>query len=135
MATSISQYLYKYLCDMNPKFKELVKINSTNLIYKKYMDEIYKDDELKKLWLETLANINEITEMAKIKYKKKPKNFKEYRRVYYNNLYKNNDEYRESKLQYHRNRYKLTNDLKKENEELKNKINCLESQNNAVNVC
>ena len=119
MAVSISQYLYKYLCDLNPKFKEVIKINSANLIYKKYVDEIYKDEELKTIWIDTLKNINELTEQAREKYKKKPKDYKDFRREYYKNLYNTNEEFRNWKLQYHKDRYKITNQLKRENEELK----------------
>jgi len=132
MAVSISQYLYKYLCDLNSKFKEVVKINSANLIYKKYVNEIYKDEELKNIWIDTLKNINELTEYAREKYKKKPKDYKDFRREYYRNLYNNNEELRAWKLQYHKDRYKLTNTLKKENEELKNKLKTLDLQNQVI---
>jgi len=54
----MSRYLHRYLCEQNSKFNE-IKINNQNIIYNKYIKKVFEDDEMKKIWEDTLKNIDE----------------------------------------------------------------------------
>jgi len=116
----MSRYVYRYLCEQNPKFEEKIKINNQNMIYLKYIKIINEDEDLKKLWDYTIENIQEINELAQKKYvKKRNENYelnkKLYWREYYKNYYNTHENYREYKKTYSNVKHK-NNKLQKENE-------------------
>ena len=130
----MSKYVFKYLCDKYPIFAEKVKLTDKNLIKKQYIDEIYNNESLKKIFLEAFNNIIEIEKIAKEKYKKSPEQLKKYRREYYYKKYNENEEFREKKKKCLRDKYdknKMIREYKKTKEdykEMKKKLDDLEKK-------
>lgn len=119
----ISKFVYKYLCEINPKFQQVIKLNNQNLICKKYIEEMNKDEELKQIFENVKNNIEEITKVAKEKYLKYKNKEKEYNREYCLKFYHSHPEYKEKQNQYKKQQRLKIKKLKEENEKLKNVIN------------
>ena len=83
----VSKYLFKYMCEMNPKFNNIVL--KSNIIRQKDINEIEKDEEMYKLWTDVINNKKQLTEEAKKKYYIYKNRVKEYNKKYCLEFYHN----------------------------------------------
>lgn len=128
----VSRNVIKYLIDLNPKFS-FIKIKTNNSVSVKEIYAIQNDDEMNLIWQNMLQNVQDITKFANEHYNRKKRTeeeIREYRRIFYNNYYKNNLEYKLYKRNYTRERDTVITKLKKqnkllteENEKIKQVIN------------
>jgi len=127
----VSKHIFKYMQKQNPKFGEVIKINNNNKISCMDLEKIYNDEELNKIWLNTMNNLEKIIEEV-IPKRKTREDIKEYRKNYYKNYYKNNEVYRSEKSYVAKERRTKIKILQEENEKLKNMINSFNE--NILNV-
>jgi len=56
----VSKHIFKYMQKQNPKFGEVIKISSSSVISCMDLEKIYNDEELNKIWLDTMNNLEKI---------------------------------------------------------------------------
>jgi len=127
----VSKHIFKYMQKQNPKFGEVIKISSTSVISCTDLEKIYKDEELNKIWLDTINNLEKIIDEV-IPKRKTREDIKEYRRNYYRNYYQTNEIYRSNRSYADKEKRTKIKILQEENEKLKNIINSIDE--NILNV-
>lgn len=138
----MNRYLHRYICEQYPKLGEVLKIDNHNMIYKKYINKIYEDNELTNIWEELIKNMDNINEIAQKKYIKKTnsnyeENKKIYKREYYKDYYKTHEKYREYKKNYNKKLFcfeKENDKLRREIEKLKEVINNISYNITSINT-
>ncbi len=117
----VSRHIFKYMQKQNPKFGDVIKINNHNKISCVDLEKIYKDEELNKIWLNTINNLEKIIEEV-IPKRKTKEDIKEYRRIYSKKYYNSNEMYREVKNNKDKQRKTKIKTLQEENDILQCKI-------------
>jgi len=128
----VSKHIFKYMQKQNPKFGEVIKINGSKISCMD-LEKIYNDEELNKIWLDTISNLEKIVDEV-IPKRKTRQDIKEYRRNYYRNYYQTNEVYRSKKSYADKEKRTKIKILQEENEKLKNIINSIDENILSVKV-